>query len=177
MNAVELHVSERAAELRRSFDRSFAELQNSVAVATDDFLAIHAGGDPYMLRLSEVAGLHVDRKVTPMPSRIVELRGLAGFRGSMLPVYDLAALLAYPSAEAPRWIVIAAEAPVALAFDSFDGHFRSPREAVASRTGASPQDHVHQILRVGDGVRSIIHLPSIIAAVRTRVPAVSQKEH
>lgn len=178
MTMIDLQISERAAALRQAFDRSFAEPPRIEKAATEDFLAIHVAGDPYLLRLASIAGVHADKRVTGLPSRAPDLRGVAGFRGAIVPVYDLAALLRYPRAESPRWIAIAAEAQVALAFDSFDGHFRFPREAVASQADAVSREHVHEILRSGDAVRSIIHLPSVIAAIRKQVPeTASKKEH
>jgi purine-binding chemotaxis protein CheW len=178
MSAVELHISERAAELRRTFDRSFVEVRHFEAVATEDFLSIHVGGDPYVLRLAEIGGLFVDKKVTGLPSSVVELKGIAGFRGAMLPVYDLGALLGYPLTNGMRWMVRAADAPVALAFDAFDGHFRFSRDAVASHGDSSFSEHIHEIVRGDNRTRSIIHLPSVIAAVRKRAPEVAlNKEH
>jgi len=177
MIAPSADVSQRASELRQAFDRSFAETQHFVPIETEDFLAIHVGGDPHMLRLLDVAGLYSDKKVTSLPSSVAALRGIAGFRGTMLPVYDLAALLRYPRAEAPRWLAIAAEAPIALAFDAFDEHFRFPRAAIASTAGSDSREHVRQIVRADHWVRPIVHLPSIIAAIRTHIPdATSKKE-
>jgi chemotaxis signal transduction protein len=168
MSAAEVHISDRAAELRRTFDRSFIEVQHIESVATEDFLAIHVGGDPYVLRLAEVAGLHAERKITALPSRVGELKGLAGFRGAMLPVYDLAALLGYrPSSEA-RWMVIAADTPIALAFDTFDRHCRLPRAAVTSEGNAPSRDHLGQIVRAENFVRPIVNVPSLVAAIRSR---------
>jgi chemotaxis signal transduction protein len=165
------HVSGRAAELRRAFDRSFVEARHFKTATTQDFLSIVVGGDPYALRLGDVAGLHSDKKITALPSRVAELRGIAGFRGSMLPVYDLAALLRYPEASSPRWLVIAAGAPVALAIDHFDGHFRVPSDSIASHEGERSREHLHQILRTEDFVRPIINVPSLVAAIRERAQA------
>ena len=51
-----------ADELRRAFDRSFAEAPGGApeADALESLLAIRVGGDPYALRLSEIAGLFAD---------------------------------------------------------------------------------------------------------------------
>jgi purine-binding chemotaxis protein CheW len=178
MSLSDLHISERAAELRRSFDRSFVEVQHFEPILTEDFLSIHVGGDPYVLRLAEIAGLFTDKRITEVPTRVAELKGVAGFRGTMVPVYDLAALLHYPPSKATRWMVLAQAAPVALAFDAFDGHFRFPRQAVTSRAEADSHGHVRQIVHAEDGPRSIVHLPSVIAAIRKHVPdAAAKKEH
>jgi chemotaxis signal transduction protein len=176
MSAAELHISEQAAGLRRAFDRSFVELQHFEPVATEDFLSIHVGGAPYLLRLTEIAGLFVDKKIAWLPTRVAELKGVAGFRGRMVPVYDLAALLRYPPSGATRWMVMAAAAPVALAFDAFDGHFRFARDAVASRPESESLEHVRQIVRANGGIRSIIHLPSVVAAIRSYVPEAATKK-
>jgi chemotaxis signal transduction protein len=168
MSATEVHISDRAAELRQTFDRSFVAVQHVEAVATEDFLAIHVGGDPYMLRLWEVAGLYAERKITALPSQVAELKGIAGFRGAMVPVYDLAALLRYPPSNGTRWMVLAADAPVALAFDTFDRHCRLPRAAVTSEGNAQPGDHLGQIVRAENFVRPIINVTSLVAAIRSR---------
>lgn len=178
MNAIDLNISERAVELRRNFDRSFVEAVHVETIATEDFLSIHVAGDRYVLRLVEIAGLFADRKVTPLPSRIAELRGVAGFRGAMVPIYDLAALLGYPLSADARWMAVAAGNGVGLAFDSFDGHFRAPSATVASRSESESREHVRQILRAEDGPRSIIDIPSIISAIGKRIPeAAAKKEH
>jgi purine-binding chemotaxis protein CheW len=171
MSAVELHISGRAANLRRNFDRSFVEAQHFEPVATEDFLSIRLAGDSYVLRLAEIGGLFVDKKVTALPSSVAELKGVAGFRGVIVPVYDLAALLGYPPSGAARWMVMVAAARVALAFDAFDGHFRFAGGAVASHANSNSREHVRQIVRSKDRVHAVIHLPSIIAAIRNRVRA------
>jgi chemotaxis signal transduction protein len=178
MIGADVHISDRAAELRRAFDNSFVDVQHFESVATEDFLSVNVGGDPYVLRLGEVAGLFADKKVTRLPSGVAELSGVAGFRGAIVPVYDLAALLRYPASQSARWMVIAAEAPIALAFNSFDGHCRFAANAVAVRDGAGTGGHLDKIVRSDDFVRPIINIPSIVAAVRALRPiAGARKEH
>lgn len=165
--------SERAADLRRAFDSGFVEPKAVVSNATEDFLAIEVGGDPYMLRLSEVAGFFVDKKLTPLPSGVAELRGVAGFRGAIVPVYDLAALLHYPQAQSARWVAIAAEAPIALAFASFEGHFRFAADAIASHDGAD--SHLRHTVRTEAFVRPVVNIPSVVAAIRAKAPTCGSK--
>ena len=170
------HVSERAAELRRAFDRNFTEAQHFETATAEDFLSIHVGGDPYALRLGDVAGLYSDKRVTGLPSRVAELRGIAGFRGTMLPVYDLAALLRYPLASSPRWMVVSSEAKVAFAFDGFDGHFRFTRPSVAEHDGPDQREHVREVVRTDSLIRPIVHLSSIVAAIRKQNSGAGLKE-
>ena len=127
MSVAVSNVVERAAELRRDFDRGFAEPIRLDPIATEDLLAIRIGGQPHAIRLAEIAGLFAGKKITRVPGGHPALSGIAAFRGALLPVYDLALVLGHAGAQAPRWMVIVAALPVALAFDGFEGQFRVPR--------------------------------------------------
>lgn len=167
---IESALTHRAAELRRAFDRGFAEAPGGEKVPTEAFLAIGAANDNYALRLAEISGLFVDKKVTSLPSGSPDLLGLASFRGALVPVYDLRALLGYPAGPVPRWLVLMApQTPVGLAFDRFDGYLDIPLEAVAPASRADrARPYVNEILRVADSVRTIIHLPSVLEAITNR---------
>ena len=102
--------SGRLAGLRQDFDRSFTEPARRHDVEHAELLAVRAGGRPYALRLSQTAGLYPDRPVTPLPGPLSALLGVAGFGGTIVPVYDLAALLGHPLPERPRWLVLASGA-------------------------------------------------------------------
>lgn len=169
-----VHESEmvlRLAELKRMFDRTFAAAPCSDTSIQEDLLAVGVGGDSYAIRLSEVGGLLSDRNITRLPGSATELIGLMGLRGALVPVYDLRALLGYPGGPAPRWLLIAAAARVALAFDRFDGHLRVSREAVSagSSRGAANHSHVREVVRTADAVRPIVHLPSVLDAIAALV--------
>ena len=169
-----LPVSERAAQLRRDFDRAFAEPPARRPEAPVDLLAIRLGTQPYALRLAEVAGLFVDKKLTRLPNSRPEFLGLAGFRGSVVPVYDLRLLLGHAGAAAPRWLVTAAAGVVALAFDGFDGHLRLPQEAIAQpQRSAAVRRHVRGLVQAGAErspaaaglLRPIVDLASVLEAI------------
>src|SRR5882757_7001907 len=117
-------VAQRAQELRRDFDRSFADPPRADTAAQEDLLAIRLGAQGFAMRLSEIAGLFADKKVTRVPSANSALLGIAGFRGAIVPVYDLQTLLGHSDGQTPRWLVIAAAAPVALAFTTFESQLR-----------------------------------------------------
>src|SRR5207237_842497 len=156
VSGADMLATDRGAELRRAFDRSFAEAPRSDVTSLEDLLEITVGVTPYALRITEVAGLFVDRKITPLPTTVPELLGITGFRGSILPVYDLAGMLAYPVATAtkPRWLAIAAALPVGLAFEGFDSHQRIPRDASAPQVRRGSQvRHVCAGLCCGGGRR------------------------
>ncbi len=92
-------VTGRAAELRDAFDRVFAEAHPPAPPPSEDLLAIRIASEPYALRLTEIAGLFADRKITPVAGRVSALLGIAGFRGLIVPVYDLQVLLGCPPLE------------------------------------------------------------------------------
>jgi chemotaxis signal transduction protein len=154
--------SGRLAGLREDFDRSFTEPARRHDVEHAELLAVQAGGRPYALRLSQTAGLYPDRPVTPLPGPLSALLGVAGFGGTIVPVYDLAALLGHRLPERPRWLVLASGAPpLALAFHGLDGHVRVPADTRNPAAG----DCLRGMVPLAGGTRPIVDLPAARAAV------------
>ena len=79
--------------LRAAFDATFRAPPPGPSEETEDFLVVVAGEGRYALRLADVAGLFVDKAVTPIPSSLGTLLGIAGFRQSIVAVHDLAGAL------------------------------------------------------------------------------------
>jgi chemotaxis signal transduction protein len=164
-------LARRAGELRSAFDSAFAVPLRADAAMKHDLLAIRVGEEPCAIRLSEVTGLFVDRKITRVPASNAALLGIAGFRGALVPVYSLRALLGQFGARAPRWLVIAAAAPVALAFDAFEGHLRTqpdaimPQQSQGQMRGSAPE-----FVRTESVVRPVLHLASVINALGAAEP-------
>jgi purine-binding chemotaxis protein CheW len=168
MTVLAATMTDRVVELRETFDRSFAKVTSSDAGTVERLLGIMVGDDPYLLRLSELSGLHVNKKVTWLPSPVTELLGIAGFRDEVVPVYDLGMLLGAAKAAAPRWMVVTADARIGLAFASFDGYLNVPSAAIVAEARVETRDwHVREILRT-EYARPIIHLPSILEAIGRR---------
>lgn len=167
MSDAMLHPRDRAAELRRDFDRAFAEPIRFDTVAKVDLLGIRVGTQAYAIRLSEIAGLFTGKKITRVPGSGAALCGIAGFRGALLPVYDLHNLLGQPTAQTPRWLVIAAGAPVALAFDAFVGQLRVSRDEIAPQaTRPEMPSYAREVLRTRDFIAPILHLHSVLDAIK-----------
>ncbi|MGH7656108.1 MAG: chemotaxis protein CheW [Gemmatimonadaceae bacterium] len=158
---------DRAAELREAFDLSFATAPVLRAEAAENLLRIRIGADRYALRLSSVSGLVTGKRISWAPSPVPELLGIAGFRGTVQPVYDLAMLLGHPRAVSPRWIVLAAPESVGLAFEGFDGFVSVTPDSVVSRarddTGAS-RLHVNAFMEFG-GTYPIVDVASLMASI------------
>jgi chemotaxis signal transduction protein len=162
-----LTVAERIEQLRTEFDGSFAEPVRNHDVEHVELLAIRAGDRRYAMRLSQTSGLHPDRPVTPLPGPLPALLGLAGFAGTVVPIYDLAALLGHPVADRPRWLVLAAGAPpLGLAFHELDGHLRVEAGAIVRETGGNGRrGPLRGMVELSDGVRPVVDVPAARIAV------------
>lgn len=166
-NGVGSGVEARIDRLRSEFDRSFTEPVRDHDEAHAELLSIRAGGRPYAIRLAQTAGLHPDRPVTPLPGPLPALLGLAGFAGTVVPVYDLAALLGHPAGDRPRWLVLATGSPpLGLAFHELDGHVRVPAGVIVAEDAAAARRDILRGMVELDGLnRPIIDVPAARAAV------------
>lgn len=165
-------VSDKVAEMRRAFDEARAiPFSEGVEEQVDSFLAIRISGDAYAIKVSEIAGLSTGRKIVPVPSPISELLGLAGIRGTLVPVYSLNAVLGYGSnTERPRWLVLCgAEECFALAFDEFEGYLRI---AQGELYPVGPKDaariHIKEVARGPGTVRAVVSIALLRESIRER---------
>ncbi len=148
-----------AEALRRRFDESFAAPAGSKPQSVEDLLAIRVGADPYVLRLSQIAGLSASLKIVPVPSPIASLLGIVGFRGLMAPFYDLGALLGYQRAAEQRWTVfVRAPQTVGFGFETFESHLQIPVTSVTGET-----------VRAAGALRRIIDMPSVVAMLKGQI--------
>jgi chemotaxis signal transduction protein len=168
---------DKAADLRAAFDRSFAAPVRPAAEPEERLLAVRVAGEPFALRLDEIAAVACDRRIVPAPiapRAVAEWLGLVGLRGELLPVYSLAALLGFPrDADGRRWIAVCAAAPVALALGHVEGQVRVARGALVA---AARGEHVRQAARGDDGERAIVAMSSIVDAIARRCGAARAKE-
>lgn len=159
-----------AAALRRLFDDSFAAAATARSARLEGLLAIRLGSDPYALRLSEIAGLHAAVKIVAVPSPNAQLLGIVGLRGVMAPIYDLAALLRYPPAINPRWMVLARMSqPVGFAFETFEAHVQVPEAALGEgqngADGGAARQHTSGTVRAAGALRPIIRMASVVELI------------
>jgi purine-binding chemotaxis protein CheW len=168
--ALEGTVASRIEQLRGEFDGSFAEPVRRHDEEHVELLVIRAGDRPYALRLSQTSGLHPDRPVTPLPGPLAALLGLAGFAGTVVPVFDLAALLGHPLPERPRWLVLATGTPpFGLAFHELHGHVRVPARTIVAEAGDGRKGCLRGMVTLPGGVRPIVDVPAARTAVHTLV--------
>ena len=160
-------MAQRAAELRREFDRSFAEPPSDEKSAARDLLAIRLKEQHFALQLSDIAGLFADKKITPVPGASGFLLGIAGFRGVIAPVYDLQRLLGCPAVRDPRWLVMAAHASVGFAFAAFDGQLRVSASAITPQQQQDMQGLTSGVVQDAGLLRPIIELSRALKAIET----------
>jgi purine-binding chemotaxis protein CheW len=134
---------------------------------------VRVAGDAYAIRLTEIGGLYADKRVIPLPTYAPNLLGVAGFRGQVVPVYDLAALLGYASRPAARWLVLAAgRDPVAFAFERFETQLMvSPESEIVSGGRQENRAHLRGAVQMRGVVRPIVHLQSVVEEIRKRAEA------
>jgi chemotaxis signal transduction protein len=174
----EQQLSERAAHLRASFDSSFAESPRQDRDQRDSYLCIRCAGDRYAIDLRQIAGLHQRKQIRPLPGPLRELLGIAGFRGALVPVYDLAALLGYArNTETPRWMVVAdAGRRFALAFDDLEDYVQTGVSLSGAEDAAARRAHVRGTLSDAAGLRALLDLTSLARAIGALVEALADKE-
>lgn len=174
--------SSKLEELRRAFDRGFAVPAAAAGSAgAESYLALRAAGERVAVRLAEARGLLTGRKITPIPSRLGELLGLAAIRGKCVPVYSAAALLGYGTASREaRWFVLCAgrsdAEALALAFDGFEGYLSVPKSRARAVPAAErPREHVAEVLESDAGARAVVDIASIMKAVERRIETGQEK--
>lgn len=165
--APDTQLAQRVFELRRDFDAVFAA-PPAVHADAESFLGIGIAGEPWALRMADIAALQRLRSVTALPGVAAGMLGLGSFRGTVVPVYDLRALLGRATAGVPRWLVLtAAPRQVGLAFDTFDGYLQ--QERATSRPAGTT-------LRFGEQVRALVELGPLLESIENRAQRSAEGE-
>ena len=160
--------AERLADMRRAFDQGFAAPIVTESRSVERMLTIRLGDEHFMMRANEITGLTKAKCIVRIPSRIPQLLGLAGVRGTLVPVFSLAAILErQPRGSAPVWLALAGrETPIALAFDEFEGQVELAREDLYTDETQNPSSQSQMLARVGSLVQQVVDIPSIIRMIR-----------
>lgn len=164
--------SGRVVELRSAFDRERAAPSSLRSEEqTENLLAIRVSRDAYAIRVNEISGLATHRKIVAFPSPISELLGVAGIRGTLVPVYSLTRLLGYGTeTEQVRWLALCGtEEPFALAFSNFEGYLQMPRTQLHQAEHKDVQrTHVTHVARAADTVRAVVSIPILRETIQER---------
>jgi purine-binding chemotaxis protein CheW len=155
--------------LRQAFDQSFAAPSSRESQEVEDILLIRIGGDPFAIRLRDIGGLIAKSVLVLVPASGKHLLGLAGIRGSIVPVFGLSSLFGYPQAvDAARWIVLcASDEPIALGFPDFEGHRRLPSSSIINDESArSAREYSPETARMDTGHRPVVDIARVVASIR-----------
>lgn len=174
-------LAKRLESMRQQFDLSFTRPLVGTDAPVHKLLAIQAGVGRFALRLGECAGIHACPKVVALPASHPALLGIAGVRGRLTAVYRLAALLGvgHPAA-VPRWLLVAREDDqIGFAVENIEAYIQaSAAEIFPSTTQVekaepwSSETLLHRSI-----ARPVLHLPALVAAIRSHVPpSLSEKE-
>ena len=167
MSDVPIEETTPAGRLREDFDRTFAAPFAETRIDVEQILAVRLKGDLIGVPVREIDGVERAAPVVPLPSDHPGLLGLSGYRGAIVPVYDLGALLGYEEAlRAPRWFFLCGKGdPLALAMDELPEYRTVPTTAFHAPYGNSRR-HVQGFARIGDAVGAIVSVPSIVRGIR-----------
>jgi chemotaxis signal transduction protein len=154
----------RAGELRDDFDRGFAAALRPAETGHGDALCVRISGEPFAIRLADIASLHAGLRVVALPTGARELMGAAAIRASIVPVYDLAAALGMPRITEALWIVVHCGGAAGFAFEVYEGHARVPERS----TGGAARGHIVGQVTVDGQPRSVIDLGSVLTAIEKR---------
>jgi chemotaxis signal transduction protein len=161
---------ESVTELRRAFDQTFAAPPAAGTEGVERLIVIRLSGESFVLRADQTTGLFKARRIVPIPSRIPELLGLAGIRGTVVPVFDLSAILQLQSrGSIPVWLVLAGrDLPIALAFDELERQVELSRASLYADESPVPRRHVQLLARIGSSAHPVIDIPSILEEIRRK---------
>jgi purine-binding chemotaxis protein CheW len=165
-------IENKAAKLRQAFDLSFALPPPPASQEVEDLLTIRVAGDSYAIRLCDIAGMVTGCKVVAVPAAAIDLLGLAGIRGDIVPVFGLASILGYSQpSESPRWMILCGtDESIALAFSDFEGYLRIPKSSLhADETLGATRQYVSPAASTNAVARSVISIPFILAKIRNRI--------
>lgn len=164
-------MSDKAAQLRQEFDRSFATKPASAEQELEALLSIRVAGDAYAIRLSEITGIITGRKLVAVPATAPHFAGVAGIRGGIVAVFSLASMLGCGQAQdSLHWMVLCGTAePIALGFSAFEGYLRVPKSALhRDEKLQSAKKYVDAVVPSEAGLCAVLSLSLIVTAIRNR---------
>jgi purine-binding chemotaxis protein CheW len=155
------------ADLRQEFDGAFAAPLPGAGEGRESLISLRAAGEGLAVRTMHITGLAKRRRIVPVPSTVPGLLGIMGFRGALLPAYDLAALLGLQAAAGGAWLLLAnPESPIGLVFDEFEGQVEIEPAGLYESEAPRSRRHLRTMARVGTGHRAVIDIPGILAQIR-----------
>ena len=155
------------ARLKQEFDQGFVQARRDGDFESEDLLLVRLGIAPFALKMSEITGLVVNKAITPVPGPVREFLGVASFRGSLVPVYDLAAWMGIAGGCCSWWVLTGTgDERLALAFDEMEGLLRM-HQSCGSSCERFP--FVQAVLPEAQGSRPVLDLGLLRASILERL--------
>jgi chemotaxis signal transduction protein len=162
----------RALELRRAFDASFAAAPAPQGASPESLLVVRIGEGTYGVRLAEIRGLMLDRRVTGVPTASPALLGVAGVQAAVVPVYSLPVLFGCPPVPALRWMLLAGQRePIGFAFERFEAQLRARADELAAPAeDQGGRTWLRGVVRSGEKVIPLIDIPRLVDSIASQGP-------
>ncbi len=157
-----------AVEMRQAFDGRFAHPLAVESSIQEDFLVVRAAVHSVALRIKEIAGLLRAPELTHLPTEHRALSGLAGVRGTLVAVYDLATLLGDTTQgpDAGFIVLCAADKTVALRFTAVIQYARLEPHALSEERAEDTIRHPRWLARLGDAHLPVVTLSVVLESIR-----------
>ncbi len=173
----QISVANKVLEMRAAFDGVFARPPAADRPLIDNFLLARLGPDSCAIRLADVSALLADRNIVRIESPIPEFLGFAGYRGDVLPVYRLSSLLGHAGSGTGRWLVLTrSPEPVGLLLDEYRGLLQVPRADVVPGAPDSSRPWVSEAVRTEAGILPVVHVASVLEAIKQTISRASQSK-
>jgi chemotaxis signal transduction protein len=147
--------SSHAEALRRRFDESFAEPAASPRPVRQRLLLIEVGTDACAVAMADCAAVARTGVLTRLPRAHPAFEGLTSVAGTVLPVYDLARLLALPvpaevGAGTAGGLMLISARPHRVAFlvAAVDGYAEVDTDAITPDAVVLPDGRPRRLIRL-----------------------------
>jgi len=142
-----------------------------------EFVTFFAGGQSFSIDITDVREIRRWSPVTPLPHAPAEVLGVMNLRGSVIPIYDLAARFGLPpTVESPRNVIVVAMHDTQVlgllveAVSEILSVSRDKIQATPDVRSDSARQTVTGVITVGEGMTRVIDLGAVVQP-RTRANA------
>jgi purine-binding chemotaxis protein CheW len=134
-----------------------------------EFVTFWAGGQSYCLDIARVREIRRWGPITPIPHAPVGVLGVMNLRGSVIPIYDLAARLGLPAtAENPRNVIVVAMNGgeiIGLLVESVSRIISAVRDTIQEIPELRPdtaRQSIIGLITLDDGMTRVIDLAGVV---------------
>ncbi len=163
-------LSHTLAQMRQSFDQSFAEKPQPETTPGEPYILIGVSKARLAIKTSEVLSIESHKPVLSLPGHSNFFIGLTGIKGKLIPLYNLKSILGHESErkdELCHWLaVVGGTSPLALAFQNFEGSVRIPESDVFMPS--EKQRNTREAFRLASQVISVLDIQSLISEISPR---------